>query len=106
MKLFGACVAVVKSRRENSSVERSRRYPTPLVINSLSKGAKVACASNDQVVTEFLLSEKLASVKVEGLPVRTARGFCGAAGFGIKFQLLPALIGEVSVSSGKEYFWR
>ena len=78
----------------------------PVVIKVPAKGARVACASKAQVVTEFLLSVKLASVKVEGLSVKTARGFCGATGFGINFQLLPGLIGEVIVSSGKEYFWR
>ncbi len=66
----------------------------------------VACASTAWVVIVFLLEVKLVSVKTEARPVRTAKGDCGAAGFGTKVQLLPASMGEVSVSSGNEYFCR
>src|SRR5215210_418396 len=106
MELSGSRVPGANSTRENWSAEESRRYPMPVVINVPTKGAKVACASNAQVVIEFLLSVKLASVKVERLPVKTARGFCGAVGSSVNSQLLPGLIGEVIVSSGKTYFWR
>src|SRR6185369_17434095 len=87
-----------RSVRENSSADESRKYPTPVVHNAPTNGAKVACRSSPCVVIEFLLSDKLAGTNEDGLPVSCSEATSG--GETTRVQLLSKGICDVNVSSG------